>query len=76
MLVPPALHQDIQDIPVLIDGPPEVVPLATDPKEYFVQVPRVARSRAPPPELVGIALTEFTTPFPDGLIRHDHPAGE
>jgi hypothetical protein len=33
-------------------------------------------TQAPPPELVGTALTEFTTPFPDGFIRHDHLAGE
>jgi Lrp/AsnC family leucine-responsive transcriptional regulator len=31
-----------------IDGPPEAVLLAVDPKEHFVQAPGIARLRAPP----------------------------
>jgi hypothetical protein len=30
MLVPPILDQNIEDMAILIDGPPEVVSLATD----------------------------------------------
>jgi hypothetical protein len=29
-LVPPALHQDIEDIPVLIDGTPQIVTFSLD----------------------------------------------
>jgi hypothetical protein len=38
--------------------------------------PRVPWSRPTASQLVGIALTELTTAFPDGFICHDHPAGE
>jgi hypothetical protein len=40
-------------------------------EEDFVQVPRVARSRAPAPKLIGVLLAKFPTPLPDGLIGDD-----
>ncbi len=40
-LVPPTLHQDIQHVAVLVNGPPEVVDFAVDRDEDFVEVPVV-----------------------------------
>jgi hypothetical protein len=34
--VPPPLHEDIQHIPALIHGPPEIVPLAMHVQEHLV----------------------------------------
>jgi hypothetical protein len=41
--VPTALHEDIQDVPVLINGTPQIMPLAVDLQKHLVAVPRVAR---------------------------------
>ena len=46
-LVPPSLHQDIEDIAVLIHRPPEVMSFAMNSEEDLVQVPFVARPGAP-----------------------------
>ncbi len=51
-LVAPALDEDIQHVPVLIDGPPHVIGLAIDREEPFIQVPRVTRLCLPAPESV------------------------
>jgi hypothetical protein len=48
-----------------------VVPLAIDREEDLVQVPRVARSGTPAPELIGKILTKLQTPLADGFIRDD-----
>jgi hypothetical protein len=75
-LVPPSLHQDIEDIAVLIHRPPEIMALAIYREEDLVQVPLVAWPGAPVTQLVGILLAELPAPFADGLIRHDDPTDE
>jgi hypothetical protein len=35
-LIPAALHEDIEDVPVLIDGTPEIVACALDPHKHFL----------------------------------------
>src|SRR5262249_32486547 len=45
VLVAPALHQNIQDVVVLIHSPPQVMPLTMDREKHLIQVPRVARPR-------------------------------
>ena len=76
VLVPPTLDKYIEDIAVLIHGPPAVVTLAIDREEDLVQVPLVARSGTPPLELIGVLLAKFPAPLADGLIRDDHSAFE
>ncbi len=48
LLVPSPLHQDVEHYAVLIHRPPQIVPLLVDRDEYFIQVPFVAWSGAPP----------------------------
>jgi hypothetical protein len=36
------LHQNIEDVVILIDGSPQVMALAIDRKEHLIQVPFVA----------------------------------
>jgi hypothetical protein len=43
------LDQDIQDMALLIDRPPQVVPLAMNGEEDFIQMPLIARPGAPAP---------------------------
>ena len=40
--VAPALDQDIQNVPILVNRSPHLLPLAVDLQKHFVAVPRVA----------------------------------
>jgi hypothetical protein len=70
------LHQDIEDVPILIDGPPEVRAHAVDRQKYLIEVPRVDGLGATAPELMGIRLAEFPALFAHRLIHRDNPACE
>ena len=41
-LVPPFLDQDIQDLPILINGPKQIVLPSVDPNKYFIDKPTIA----------------------------------
>ena len=64
LLVAPALHQDIEDLAILIDRPPEIVPLTTN------------REKDAVPKLIRIWLAELPTPLADRFIGHDDATGE
>jgi hypothetical protein len=68
LLVPAILHQDIQYVPVLIYGPPQIVRLALDPQTHLVEMPLVTGPRAVATELSGIRLSECATLFANRLI--------
>src|SRR6266498_3476915 len=76
LLVAPPLHQDVEYVSVLIDGPPQVVALLVDREEHLIHVPRVARPRTPPPELIGVLLATLQAPLAARFVRHDHAADE
>jgi hypothetical protein len=76
LLVSAALHQDIKNVSILIHGAPEVVPLAIDREEDFIQMPFVTGSGPPMPEFIRIGVTELAAPLPDGFIGHENPTGE
>jgi hypothetical protein len=40
LLVPAALHAHIEDVALLIDGPPEVVPFTMDRQQHFISYKR------------------------------------
>jgi len=69
-----ALDQDIEDVAVLIDGPPEIVLHPVDADEDLVEVPLVTRLRAPASQRVGVLLAERAAPLAHGLVGEDHPA--
>jgi hypothetical protein len=70
------LHQDIEDVPILIDDPPEVRAHAVDRQKCLIEVPRVAGLGAPAPELIGIRLAEFPALFAHRPIHRDNSACE
>jgi hypothetical protein len=75
-LIPAALHEDIKDVSILIDGTLERVVCAVDPHKHLVQVSCVPRSRTSASPLIGIWLPELQTPLTDRFIRHNDPMGE
>ena len=48
MLIAPWLHEDIDDVAVLIDSPPEVLQLAVDFQEKLIQMPSITEATLPP----------------------------
>jgi hypothetical protein len=76
VLVPPTLDQDIQDVAVLIDCTPQIVPFAMNGEKDLIEVPRVARPGTPPPQLIRLRLAELPAPLANGLVGHDYATDE
>ncbi len=53
---------------MLIDGSPQIVPLAVDGEKDLVQVPLVATVKATAAQFIGIGLTERQTPLLDRFV--------
>ena len=51
--VAPMLNQHVENLALVIDRAPEIHPLTGDPYHHLVQMPSVARPRAPPAQLSG-----------------------
>jgi hypothetical protein len=52
-LVVTTLHQDIEDVPILVDATPEMVPFTGDREEHFCQVSLVPRPGPAATQLIG-----------------------
>src|SRR4051794_24511159 len=70
-LVPPLLDENVEHKPILVNSPPEPVLRPTNHQAHFVQVPFIARTGQPAPDLVGEALAELAPPLPHGLMTND-----
>ena len=76
-LISPRLHQDIEDVTVLVHGPPEILQPAGERHEEFVEMPRVPQPAASAPESASVARTERKAPLADGLVGdRDAPLGQ
>src|SRR5215510_11508918 len=53
---------------VLVDSPPQVMPLPMHGEKHLIHVPLVARPRAPVTELIGVVLPKLPTPLTDGFM--------
>ena len=73
-LITARLNQDVDHIAVLIHGTPEILLLAIDSNEDFVQVPNIAEAALTPLQFSGIARTELLTPESNRFIRDDDAA--
>jgi hypothetical protein len=70
-----ALHQNLQHKPVLIDGAPQPMFLASDRDDDLVEMPFIAELAArTSTNLVGEGASEFFCPQPDRLMRNDDPS--
>lgn len=68
--IPGALHQQIQDIDILIHSPPEIVTLAVDGQQHFIHVLFAVWPGTPATELIGIRLPKLAAPLPNRFISH------
>jgi hypothetical protein len=68
------LNKYVDHVPILVDRPPEIVPLALDAHEELVQVPDVSHTTLPTPQVLRVVESELLAPLPDGLMRdNDSP---
>jgi hypothetical protein len=74
LLIPPTLHQDIQHVPVLINGPPQLVLFSIDGEEDLIEMPLVTGLCPRSAQLVRVVLAKCVAPLPDRLIREDDGA--
>lgn len=75
-LVPAFLDQQVEDLALVVHGPPEKHPLAADLHDHFVQVPPTCRLWPAPSEILRKQPAELLRPAPDGLVTDlDAPAG-
>jgi hypothetical protein len=74
--MPVPLHQDIQHMAVFIHGPLETLALPVNRQKHLIEVPLVARSRAPATQLTRISLPKLPAPFADSFVRDNDAMGE
>ena len=68
------LYEDVDHVAVLIHGTPEILLLAVDSNEDFVQVSNIAEAALTPLQFSGIVRTELLTPESNRFIRDDDSA--
>jgi hypothetical protein len=72
--IPAPLHEDIEDIPILVDGSPEIMPLPLDGQKDFIQMPLISRLGPAAPQLVRGCLPELLAPIAYSLIGQEDAA--
>jgi len=72
--IAPGLHEDIDDVAVVVDGPPQKLGPALEFHEDLVQTPRVAHATPAAPQPTSVVESERPTPLANRLIRHGAPA--
>jgi hypothetical protein len=76
LLIAPALDQNVEDVVVLVDSAPQIMPLAINGQKHFSRVPLVPWLGASMLQLIRIVLPKFQTPLADGLMSHLDPTGQ
>ena len=69
-----ALYESIESLAILTHGPPQVVVLASDAAEPFVQMPGIAVSSSSMPLLLGKCLAELEALAPERFVTDDYAA--
>jgi hypothetical protein len=73
-LIAARLQKNIDDITILIHGPPKILLLAVDSDEEFVQTPGITEASQFLLKTSGIVGPEFRTPLPDGFVKNNDSA--
>ena len=63
--------QNIDHVPILIDGSPQIEMLTLDSDEEFIDVPDVAEPPLLSSQISSIGRTELQTPIPNCLVGND-----
>ena len=66
--IPVRLHEDVQDVTVLVHCAPQILLATLDRDEHLVEIPGVSHPTAPAPQLPGVDRTEPLAPLPNRLV--------
>jgi DNA replication protein DnaC len=69
--VPAGLDEEVDQVPVLVHGAPEILAVTVNRDEDFVQKPRIAESTLSALQPPGVVWAELRAPLPNGFVRHD-----
>src|SRR6266852_2386275 len=71
------LHEDVDDVPVLVDSTPQVLPLPLNRDEQLIQIPLVTEAPLTAPKPTRIVESKGLTPVPNRFVRdRDAPLRE
>ena len=73
-LVPSWLHKDINDVPILIHGSPQILMFPVNGDDGFIQVPGIAQLALPLFQFAGIGGPKLQAPLSDAFIRDENAA--
>jgi hypothetical protein len=73
-LVPARLDQEVEDLALLIDSPPQVHTFSGDPHDHLIQMPPITWPGAPLPQSSREERPEFEHPAPDRFVGQVEPA--
>src|SRR5262245_10316631 len=68
LFVAPTLHQDVEDVVVLLHGTPQIMAFAMNRQKHLVQVPFVAWLGASTLQPIRVVLPKLPTPLADGFM--------
>ena len=68
--IAPVLQKNFDDIPVLVDGTPQITLFPADPDEDFIDVERVAEPPMPTPQPRGEFRPKLDAPEANRLVAH------
>ncbi len=75
--IPSRLHEDVDDVAVLVHGAPQILLATMNRYEQLVQMPGVTHPTAAAPKTSRVHRAEPLTPLPDGFIGdRDVPLGQ
>ena len=66
--IPVRLHEDVQDVTVLVHCAPQILLATLDRDEHLVEMPGVSQPTAPAPQLPGVDRPEPLAPLPNRLV--------
>jgi hypothetical protein len=67
--IPSRLHEDVDDVAVLVHGSPRIVLATLHHDEQFVEMPSVTHRTAAAPQTSRLHRAEPLTPLPNGFHR-------
>ena len=67
-LVPTFLDQDVEDLALVVDGAPQVHPLAAKLHDHLIQMPAARRPGSRSAKVLGVEPAELERPAPDCLV--------
>src|SRR5688572_19975993 len=75
-LIAMPLHENVQDMAILIDRPPQIMTLTLDCQKDLIEMPLIPGLRPAVAQLIGILLAKLTAPLADRFIGHDDTTSE